>query len=349
MPAPPSSTPQEADSKGRWKEFFRFRRLVFILPVALLAGVLAGYGHYTDPGPLAAPRDVIIPHGNNFRVADALQRQGALAPGWISRNFFCVVLLATAHEGAIHADEFALPARVSIAHLLQILRHGTPVQHYFTVPEGWTAQHIRHALSQVPGLQGVVPPLNEGSVLPQTYAYQFNMSRAQVVQPMRKLMAKTLAEVWAQRDQRALQGVITTPEQLLILASLIEKETSVPEERPVVAQVFLNRLRLGMKLQTDPTVIYALSDGWGVLSPPLVHEDLQTLSPYNTYLVGGLPPGPICSPGLASLKAAAHPVPGDNLYFVANGQGGHRFARSLAEHDANIRAYRQTQPAAPTP
>lgn len=342
MPRPlPSDSDDESFEQGgiRWREIFRLRRLVFLVPLVGVALGVAGYGHYTDPGPLESAETVIVPHGSAKQVTATLQNKGLIAPGWISHAFFRGALILTSREGPIHAAEFVFPPRVSVAHLLDILRHGQAVQHAFTLPEGLTARRIAQLLAQAPGLTGALPEFAEGSVAPQTYAYTWGTPRVQLLHRMQKKMNATLEQVWKTRDRAALENTITTPEQLLTLAALIERETSVPDERPKVARVFLNRLQTGMKLQTDPTVIYALSDGWGTLDPPLSHEDLSTISPYNTYLVKGLPPGPICSPGLASLEAAAHPVAGDMLYFVATGRGGHNFSRTLAEQNEHIRAY----------
>lgn len=338
---PPADSGPSTEKAVGWREYLRLRYISLLAFVGVLAGSVAGYGHYTDPGPLSEPKDVLIPHGSTLEVASALQKAGVLAPGLVSRDFFRLAFFLTSRDGQIHAAEFALPARVSVGHLLEILRHGHPVQHYLTIPEGWTARRIGQTLEQLSGLSGAVPDLKEGSVFPQTYAYTLNMSRGQLSQHMQALMKTSLRNVWEKRDQKALDGIIQTPEELLILASLIERETALPAERAQVARVFLNRLQKGMKLQTDPTVIYALSDGWGSLNPPLAHEDLQTISPYNTYLNSGLPPGPICSPSLSSLQAAAHPVQGEALYFVANGRGGHNFSANLAKHNENIRAYHQ--------
>lgn len=319
---------------------------VFALSVVAVGGLFfAGYGHYTDPGPLQTERVVIIPHGATGHVISTLQKAGVLAPGSISALFFRTALLLTGTEGGIHAAELKFPAQVSMAHSLEILRHARPVSHSLTVAEGLTAAQIKTLLMQASALQGEPGEMKEGYIAPETYFYTWGMERQKLLQRMEELMLATLEDVWSQRDQEALQGVIDTPEQLLILASLIERETSVAEERPEVARVFINRLRQGMRLQTDPTVIYALSSGEGVLEGGLTHEDMKVDSPYNTYLQTGLPPGPICSPGVASLEAAAHPAEGDSLYFVATGHGGHAFAHTLSEQTAHVKAYKKAKEA----
>lgn len=338
--------PSQEKKEGRARKHFRLitKGRVFALLTVTIGGVLfAGYGHYTDPGPLQAERVIVIPRGGMDRVIAVLQDNGVLARGSVSSLFFKAAIFATRSQGSIHAAELKFPERVSMAHSLDILRHGHPVTHSLTIAEGLTAHRIKTLLMQAPALQGEVPAIPEGRVAPQTFFYVWGMERQTLLQHMADLMSSTLQDVWSRRDQAALEGVITTPEQLLILASLIERETSLPEERPQVARVFLNRLKLGMKLQTDPTVIYALSDGEGVLQRSLTREDLQFDSPYNSYQHVGLPPGPICSPGRASLEAAAHPVESDALYFVATGYGGHNFSRTLSEQMNNIRAYRRTK------
>lgn len=341
-----SQEPASDHEKGAEKAGKRIRlvtkgRLFALFFVATGGLLFAGYGHYTDPGPLQAERAIVIPRGGTDRVIAALQDNGVLARGMVSSLFFKAALFVTRSQDSIHAAELKFPERVSLAHSLEILRHGHPVTHSLTIAEGLTAARIRTLLMQAVALQGDVPSITEGQVAPQTFFYVWGMERRTLLQHMEGLMQTILQDVWSKRDQAALQDVITTPEQLLILASLIERETSLPEERPQIARVFLNRLRQGMRLQTDPTVIYALSHGEGNLPRPLTHEDLQVDSPYNSYQHAGLPPGPICSPGKEALEAAAHPAEGDALYFVATGHGGHNFAHTLSEQTNNVRNYRR--------
>ena len=174
-------------------------------------------------------------------------------------------------------------------------------------------------------------------MLPQTYAYEYGTSRQSILDRARAAMDRTLREAWA---SRAPGTTLASREQALILASIVERETARPGERPHVAAVFLNRLRLGMKLQSDPTVVYAASGGTGVLDRPISRADLERDDPHNTYRIRGLPPGPICAPGLASIQAVLQPAPSDDLYFVADGSGGHVFSRSLDEHARNVARWR---------
>lgn len=320
---------------------------VLLVLLILLAGLMAGYGHYTDPGPLSEDKTVLIPHGGVKTVIGALQKEDILATGRASSLFFQFVTRITQKGGSLQAAEFSFPARVSIAHVLVILRHGKAVSHSLTVAEGLTAAQITRILENESLLKGKLPSVGEGTVFPQTFSYQRDTERQVILERMQHLMALTLKKIWNKRDQKALEGLITTPEQLVILASIIEKETALAAERPHVARVFLNRLKKGIKLQTDPTVIYALTQGREGLGRPLSHEDLQVSSPYNTYQIKGLPPGPICNPGLASLEAVAHPAEGDDLYFVADGRGGHNFAKTLEEQTKHVRAYRHVLKSVP--
>lgn len=311
---------------------------VFTLLTGLGLTAFTGWQSYTCKGPLSSDQDIVVPHGNYATTLAALQNAGVIHTGWWNSRVFLSAVALTRHDGQLHAAELHFPASVSIEQTLWILRHGKPVQHRLTVPEGLTARQIQGLLQNTPLLTGDPPLPAEGSVLPQTYTYLRNSSRKELLAHMQADMGQALKKNWADRDS----GLpLTSPEELVSLASIIEKETAQPAERPAVARVFYNRLQKGMKLQTDPTVIYALTQGAAPLDRPLTHADLQVPSPYNTYLHTGLPPGPICSPGSAALEAAAHPAKGDMLYFVASGSGGHNFATTLADHNHNVTFFRK--------
>lgn len=314
----------------------RFRRALGVLVVfaAVFAAIIgAGVWRYRAPGPLPAQVAIVIPHGGYASTIRALQDQSALPVGWLDTQLFRLAIIATRHDGQLHAAELEFPAAASMEQILHVLRHGQPVRHWLTIPEGLTARQIAALVNGAPLLSGTTLVPTEGSVAPQTYDYLRGVERAALLERMRAAMTREVADVWAGRDSDLS---LKTPEEMVTLASIVEKETAIPEERPHIARVFLNRLRLGMKLQADPTTIYAVNDGAGPLGRPLTHADLAFASPYNTYASAGLPPGPICSPGLASLRAVAHPASGEDLYFVASGEGGHRFAASLAEHNRNV-------------
>jgi UPF0755 protein len=319
---------------------FRFVRALVgpLLLVLALAGAGAVAAHYAlerfhAPGPLAEARAVVVPRGGPVRLGEALAGAGVIA--W--PEALRVAAWATSAEGPLRAGEFLFPAGASLRDVLTILRTARPVQHRLTIPEGLTAAAIAMLVDETDTLAGeaIVPP--EGMVMPDTYQYERGTTRAAVLDRAVRAMQRALAEAWAGRAE----GLpLATPQEMLILASIVERETGRVEERPRVAQVFLNRLKRGMRLQSDPTVAYAASFGAGVLDRPLSRADLDAPNPYNTYRNPGLPPGPIASPGTAALNAVAHPAGGDDLYFVADGSGGHAFARTLEDHNRNVARWR---------
>jgi UPF0755 protein len=211
------------------------------------------------------------------------------------------------------------------------------VQHPLTIAEGLTEQQISAVVAHAGAMDGSVPKVEEGSVLPQTYDYEYGASRSVMIGRAQVAMERLLESAWT---GRAAGLPLTSAHEALIVASIVERETARPEERPHVAAVYLNRLRQGMRLEADPTVIYAASNGAGVLDHLLTKADLRVDSPYNTYRYAGLPPGPICSPGRDSIEAVMHPAASDDLYFVADGTGGHVFSRDYASHDVAVARWR---------
>ncbi len=306
--------------------------LVLTLACAGLLATRAALEHVAAPGPLPEARAIIIPRGGPARLGDILAEAGAI-PHPIALR---VAAWATASEGPLRAGEFLFPAAASLREILTILRTARPVQHRLTIPEGLTAAAIAILLDRTDTLSGdpVIPP--EGAVLPDTYLHERATPRAALLDRATRAMDRALAEAWATRAENL---PLATPHDLLTLASIVERETGRADERPHVAQVFLNRLKRGMRLQSDPTVAYAASGG-GTLDRPITRTDLDTPHPYNTYRIPALPPGPIASPGPAALAAVAHPTPSENLYFVADGTGGHAFARTLEEHNRNVARWR---------
>jgi len=292
-----------------------------------------GRARLIAPGPLAQAREVVVPHGSPALVADALAQAGVVDDG---RELYVAAVL-TRGEGSLHAAEFAFPAHASLRQVLTILRTAKPVQHLVTIPEGLTAAQIFSLLQHADALTGETPLPAEGAVLPQSYAFERGATRASILERAEAAMQRTLATVWSKREEDL---PLASPQDLLVLASIVERETARPAERPLVAAVFLNRLRKGMKLQSDPTVAYAVSNGQNSADRALTHGDLDMSSPYNTYRIGGLPPGPIGSPGLAALQAVAQPARSDFLYFVADGSGGHIFSTTLEEHNRNVARWR---------
>ena len=293
-------------------------------------------GYLRAPGPLAAPVTIDLPRGTGVvAIAGRLAAVGAIE----HPRAFALLARLTGRDRSLKAGEYALEPGMSPDAILALLASGKVVLHPVAVPEGLTVHEVMALLAAADVLSGDLPPTPpEGSLLPDTWLVPRGEPRAAMVERMRAAMAAELAQVWAARPPDLPLG---SPEEVLTLASIIEKETAVPAEYPLVAAVFVNRLRRGMPLQTDPTVIYALTDGKGPLGRDLLRADLQLDHPYNTYRIPGLPPGPIANPGRAALAATVAPAAVDYLYFVADGSGGHAFATTLAEHNRNVAKWRK--------
>jgi UPF0755 protein len=232
----------------------------------------------------------------------------------------------------IQAGEFEVPARTGGSALLDLLQHGRPVQRLITVTEGMPAIIVAEKLTANPYLTGAVPPIAEGSLLPDSYSFERGESRASVVKRMLAAMTKVLDQLWPKRSTNC---PVATRDEAVILASIVEKETGKPSERPTIAGVYCNRLKIGMKLDADPTVIYPVTKG-KPLGRRILKSELNATNGYNTYRKAGLPEGPIANPGKASIEAVLHPAQTKALYFVADGTGGHVFAETLAEQQANV-------------
>jgi len=314
----------------------RRRRIALIgigLALALGGGVAAGYAglrHRLDwAGPLDRPLAVVVPHGDTAAVGEALRAAGVIDSG----RLFRLAAWLTRRAGKLHAAELAFPAHASLREVLAVLRTAKPVEHRLTIPEGLTALQIAALVRHAEAATGALEPPPEGSVLPQTYSYEYGTPREALLARGETAMDQALAAAWA---DRAPDLPLPSPRDALILASIVERETALPGERPHVASVYLNRLRLGMRLDADPTVTYAASGGTGVLDRKLTRGDLERDDPFNTYRRAGLPPTPIDSPGMASILAVLHPTAGNDLYFVADNSGGHVFARTLEAQDRNV-------------
>lgn len=277
---------------------------------------------------------MVVPKGASLKtVAEELSCAGVIDKPWLFR------IMARINGLAKHlkAGEYQFMPGISLQAAMDKIARGEVFFRRITIPEGLTSGQIMYLIANYPDLEGEIDlDVKEGELLPETYSFELGASRNSIILQARAAMQKALEEVWASRDSSLpLKDV----NELLTLASIIEKETGVPEERPLVASVFLNRLKKGMRLQTDPTVIYAITEGETSFGRSLKRADLKIDSPYNTYMNYGLPPGPICNPGREALMAAARPQQSDYLYFVADGKGGHRFARSLNEHNRNVKAW----------
>jgi UPF0755 protein len=309
--------------------------LVLLIVLAVLAGgaIIFAKHVYDAPGPLPEAKNVIVPRGGLDTVAATLHGAGVIG----NVDAFRVAATITRGDGALHSAELAFPAHASLRQVLAVLRTARPVEHRLTIPEGLTSAQIAELVAKTDGLTGETPVPPEGAVLPETYSFEYGTTRTALIERAERAMKRTLDKLWAGRSANLK---LATPEQAVILASIVERETAKPDERPHVAAVFLNRLNSGMKLQSDPTVIYGVSGGMGELDRKLTRADLDHDDPYNTYRIDGLPPSPICSPGLASLKAVMNPASSDDLYFVADGTGGHTFSRTLDDHNRAVKTWR---------
>ena len=334
------------------RRWFARSTLAVAALTALAAGMLfIGYREFTRAGPLDAATTVIVPRGIGVEgVARTLEAAAAIRD---ARVFLAGVVLLGRHR-PLKAGEYAFPAGISAAEVMRMLQDGRTVVRRLTVPEGLTTTQTLALVAATAGLDGPLPDPapGEGELLPETYNFSYGDSRAGMVRRMHRAMSDELADVWS---RRAPGLALASPHEALVLASLVEKETALDSERPQVAAVFLNRLKLGMRLQSDPTVLYGLAEGDRSAHRDPTRADLERVHPYNTYTTAGLPPGPIDNPGRASLIAATHPADTDALYFVADGSGGHVFARTLEEHNRNVARWRQLQrergaePPAPRP
>jgi UPF0755 protein len=315
------------------------RRIFLLLAVVLVAASAAflwGMRELERQGPLATETTIILPRGIGLEgIARQLAEAGILDRPWL------FLLAARLSDSARHlrAGEYAFPAGISAIGAMKLLLSGRTVVRRLTVPEGVTTSQVLDLVAATEGLFGEVGRVpDEGALLPETYHFSYGDRRGDMVARMAAAMKSVLRDLW---DGRAGDLPFSTRHEALVLASIVEKETALPEERPHIAGVFVNRLRRGMRLQSDPTVVYALTRGAGPLDRPLTRADLEIASPYNTYRVSGLPPTPIANPGRAAIAAALNPLVTNDLYFVANGSGGHVFARTLGEHNRNVALWRR--------
>jgi UPF0755 protein len=312
--------------------------VLVVVSVAVGGALYLGKQRFEAPGPLTQDKIVNIPRGLGIRdIADLLQREGVIDQPWV---FIGGVLVLKA-RGDLKHGEYQFAKNASLADVVGTIVDNKEVQHSLTVAEGLTSEQIVAKLLQNNALSGQIKEIpREGTLLPETYKFTRGMLREQIIQRMQNAHRQLLQEVW---EHRMADLPVKTPEQLVILASIVEKETGKPEERSRVASVFVNRLKSKMKLQSDPTIIYGLTGGKGALGRPILKSEIEQPTPYNTYVIDGLPPGPIANPGRASLEAAANPARTKDLYFVADGTGSHLFSESYAEHQKNVARFRASE------
>lgn len=320
--------------------------LLTLTLVTMLATGATGvilYNQYERPGPLDATRTVVIPKGEGrIAIAERLEKEGVIANRW---TFVAGHLFESAFgvrkSLEMKAGEYDIKEHASMRQVMETLAEGKSILYKVTLPEGLTSQQMVERIKAEPNLSGEITTVPaEGTMLPDTYRFSKGMARQELVERMQIEMEKALAALWEKR-----QGdlPLRTPEEAVTFASIVERETGRPEERDRVAAVFHNRLKKGMRLQSDPTIIYGIAAGQGALGRSITKADIDTKTPYNTYQVNGLPPGPICNPGRAALEAALNPAKTTDLYFVADGSGGHAFSETLKDHNSAVQKWRETE------
>ncbi len=315
--------------------------LILLALLGIVGVIIFGVMSFNAEGDFAEDRTFLVEPGNALStVAQRLEEQGLISNAMVFR----LGAVALNRDAGIKAGEFNIAARSSMSDILRELTEGRAIQYQVVIPEGFTSWQVVERVNADENLTGnisMLPP--EGSLLPGAYAYRRGDTRESVIARMAEAMDEALIEVW---ESRAEDLPLETPEELLILASIVEKETGLASERPQVAGVFINRLRIGMRLQSDPTIIYGITQGQSTLGRGLRRSEIDQVTPYNTYQIDGLPPGPIANPGIESLRAVANPDEHDYLYFVAKGalpSDGHVFAETYTEHQRNVAAYREIE------
>jgi UPF0755 protein len=306
------------------------RLLAILVGAALLAAAFVYWQYWAKPGPAPGPHTVVVEEGSGLNQVIGQLVEAGVVPGTDASYKAMARLFGSSDP--VQAGEFLIPAGTGGGQVLAILQHGRPVQRLVTIPEGMPSILVYEKVAAMPYLSGPVAVPEEGSILPDSYSFQRGETRAQLVARMQQAMTRELDRLWRQRKPHS---VANSKREAIILASIVEKETGKPSERRMIAGVYSNRLRRGMKLDADPTVIYPITKG-KPLGRRIRRSELQTNNGYNTYLMAGLPAGPIANPGREAIAAVLDPAPTDALYFVADGTGGHVFASTYGEHQANV-------------
>lgn len=313
----------------------KFARLILAGAILALSIFLFSFYYYRSPGPLTEPTTVVFKKGMGFEeIVDSMAQNGIIHFPFL----FKAIAVLQGDARKFNAGEYEFTASISPKLVMDIIAEGRVVVRHLTIPEGLKSAEVIAMLGQIPALDGeITGTIQEGALLPETYHYNYGDLRQDMLQRMQEGMEATLAELWPKRQEGS---PIRSIEEALVLASIVEKETGVESERPRVAAVFINRLNKGMKLQSDPTVIYGIEKEKGELTRALVRSDLNFDSPYNTYKYEGLPPSPIANPGRAALEAVLNPPETKELYFVATGSGGHHFSETIKQHNDFVKQYR---------
>lgn len=320
--------------------------LNFILSMIILVAIVGigvfwyGKTEFEGPGPLDQTTDFMVREGAGLnQIASGLESQGIIT----NQRIFSIGAKGVLGDDTLKAGEYEIKAGASMQEIVELMQSGKSILHSFTVPEGQTVQQIFDRLKADEMLQGDMPAEMppEGALLPETYKFSRGTTRAEIIEQMAKAQVRALEQVWS---RRAPDLPLESPEELVILASIVEKETARADERPRVAGVFINRLNRGIRLQSDPTIIYGLFGGAGKPSDrPIYKSDIEKPTPYNTYVIDRLPPTPIANPGREAMEAVANPSRTNDLYFVADGTGGHAFAETLDEHNSNVARWRRLE------
>ncbi|MBB4955872.1 UPF0755 protein [Agrobacterium vitis] len=352
IPKSPSETlrPERVPQLPKRSRRARSQFVVFLnllMTMAVFACVIAIAGFYYAvsafhaQGPLQTNANFMVRSGASLvEISSNLERNGMISEGRIFRYMSATYLN---NGDTLKAGEYEIKAGASMSDILELLRSGKSILYSVTLPEGLTVKQMFDRLAADPVLEGDLPQVlpAEGSLRPDTYKFTRGTKRQDIVDQMLDAQKKLIDQIW---EKRSPDLFLKTKEQFIVLASIVEKETGKDDERAHVASVFLNRLQKGMRLQSDPTIIYGLFGGDGKPSDrPIYQSDLQKQTPYNTYVIKGLPPGPIANPGRAALEAVANPWRTSDLYFVADGTGGHAFAATLEEHNANVKKWRKLE------
>ena len=339
-PRDPQKVPEPRQSRKRPSAISRVVLWLFVLFIIGTAGLGAlgffTYQEYTRPGPLADKKVFVVEKGYGTpEIAAALEDGGIIRDARV----FSGMAYVTGTRTRLKAGEYEFAAEASMRDVMALIASGKSITYKISIPEGWTSEMAVARVNANEILEGsaaTVPA--EGAIMPDTYVFRRGMTKQKLVDDMQAAQKSLLDDLWQKRSPVLAIG---TKEEAVTLASIVEKETGVADERPVIASLFMNRLKKGMRLQSDPTIIYGIVGGKGKLDRALTRDDIMAETPYNTYRIDGLPPGPIANPGRAALKAVLNPSPTEYLYFVANGSGGHAFSTTLEEHNRNVKKWRQ--------